>query len=304
MLTEEQRIRMMSPPAGHADLVLDTDAYNEIDDQFAIAYALRSTGKLTVRALYAAPFFNEKSSGPADGMEKSYQEILHIQQLAGCEVPAFRGSDRYLPDESSPVLSPAAEHLCSLAAEYSSSHPLYVVAIGSITNVASALLMHPEIADRIVVVWLGGNALHWPDNKEFNCKQDVAAARVVFSSGAPLVILPCMGVVSAFITTGPEMHYWLDGKNKLCDYLVAHTVAEAESYAAGRVWSRVIWDVTTIGWLLNENDRFMQSSLIPTPVPEYNHTYSCPADHPLCRMIFHINRDALLNDLFRHLTEN
>ncbi len=302
MLNEEQRVKMMMPPSGHADLVLDTDAYNEIDDQFAISYALRATEKLSLKALYAAPFFNEKSSCPSDGMEKSFQEIQHLLRLAGCQVPAFRGSEQYLPDENSPVLSPAAEHLCSLAMNYSCEHPLYVVAIGAITNVASALLLHPEIADHVVIVWLGGHALHWPDNHEFNCMQDVAAARVVFSSGAPLVILPCNGVVSAFTTTGPELHHWLDGRNALCDYLVSHTVEEAEAYAKGKVWSRIIWDVTTIGWMLNQDDRFMQSSLVPTPIPEYDHHYSVQADHPLCRMVYHINRDALFEDLFLHLT--
>ena len=37
--------------------------------------------------------------------------------------------------------------------------PLYVVAIGAITNVASALLTEPALAGKIVVVWLGGHAL-------------------------------------------------------------------------------------------------------------------------------------------------
>ena len=136
---------------------------------------------------------------------------------------------------------------------------------------------------------------------EFNCKQDVAAARVVFSSGAPLVLLPCMGVVSAFTATGPELEYWLKGKNALCDYLVGNTIGEAEKYAGGRVWSRVIWDVTAVGWLLNDHNRFMLSRLVPTPVPGYDHHYSADPSRPLCRMVYHIHRDALFADLIRHI---
>lgn len=60
--------------------------------------------------------------------------------------------------------------------EHSEEKPLYVLAIGAITNVASALLMEPEIKNRMVLVWLGGNAYSWPDNKEFNLFQDVAGA--------------------------------------------------------------------------------------------------------------------------------
>ena len=205
VLTLEQRLRNLQSPGRKVDMVLDTDAYNEIDDQFAIAYALHAGEKLDVKALYAAPFFNDRSSGPADGMERSYQEILNLLRLSGVEKPVYRGSLDYLPDEHTFVDSDAARDLCRRAMAYRPEKPLYVVAIGAITNVASALLMKPEIADRIVVVWLGGHSLEWHDNHEFNCMQDVAAARVVFDSGAPLVILPCMGVVSAFTTTGLEL---------------------------------------------------------------------------------------------------
>ena len=302
MLTMEQRLKNLEIPTGPVDMVLDTDAYNEIDDQFAISYALHATEKLNVLALYAAPFFNNRSSSPADGMERSYQEILKLLRLSKLECPVYRGSDRYLPDEQTPVASDAAKHLTELAMRYSPEKPLYVAAIGAITNVASALLMKPEIADNIVVVWLGGNALEWHDNIEFNIRQDVASARVVFASGAPLVMLPCLGVVSAFTSTEPELTYWLKGKNDLCDYLVQHTVEAANEYAKGRVWSRVIWDVTTVGWLLNDGRRFMLDKLIPTPIPEYDHHYAQDPRRPLCRYVYHINRDALMGDLFAHIS--
>ena len=301
MLTEIERLRSLACPQGRIDMVLDTDAYNEIDDQFAISYALKAAEKLDVRALYAAPFFNERSSSPADGMERSWAEIRNLLSLAGMERPVFRGSPGYLPDEKTPVESDAARDLCARAMGYTPEKPLYAVAIGAITNVASALLMEPAIADRIVVVWLGGHSLEWHDNREFNCEQDVAAARVVFDSGAPLVLLPCMGVVSSFTTTGPELAHWLAGKNALCDYLVRHTVEAAEEYAAGRVWSRVIWDVTTIGWLLNDHGRFMRDKLVPTPIPEYDHRWAQDPRRPLCRMVYHIERDALMGDLFAHI---
>lgn len=301
MLTTEQRIKMLGCPSQKVDMVLDTDAYNEVDDQYAIAYALYADEKLTVKALYAAPFHNALSSGPADGMAQSYQEIKKVLGLANRQVPVFWGSESFLPDESTCVVSDAAEDLCQRAMGYSSEQPLYVVAIGAITNIASALLMNPAIADRIVVVWLGGNSLEWHDNKEFNLRQDVAAARVVFNSGAPLVLLPCYGVVSAFTTTEHELKYWLGAKSGLCDYLVQHTVEAASKYAAGRVWSRVIWDVTAIGWLLNDQNRFMLDKLVHTPIPEYDNHYAEDTRRPLCRMVYYIKRDALMGDLFDHL---
>ena len=116
-MTKEQFIKNLSVPEKKVDVIIDTDAFNEIDDQFAIAYLIRSTEKLNTKAVYAAPFHNKKSTGPADGMEKSYQEILHLLRLAEEKVPVYRGSTDYLPDEKTPVVSDAAEALARLAQE-------------------------------------------------------------------------------------------------------------------------------------------------------------------------------------------
>ena len=80
-------IKRLEKPQGKIDVILDTDTYNEIDDQFALSYMVKSPEKLNVKAIYAAPFFNEKSTGPADGMEKSYEEILRLLILL--EIAAF-----------------------------------------------------------------------------------------------------------------------------------------------------------------------------------------------------------------------
>ncbi len=294
-------------PRGKVDVVLDTDAYNEIDDQFAIAYLLSAPEKANVKALYAAPFLNQNSVSPGDGMERSYQEILHLLSLMGRragEPPVYRGSDTYLPDEKTPVESPAARDLAARAAAYSPENPLYVLAIGAITNVASALLIAPAVAQNMVIVWLGGHALHWPRNDEFNLQQDIAAARVVFDSGAALVLLPCMGVVDHLRTTGPELTHWLGGKNALCDYLCAHTTEEAESYAAGTPWSRVIWDVSTVAWLLDREGRWVQDYPVPRPVPEYDRRWALDPTRPPMRYVFNIDRDGVFTDLFARLSQS
>lgn len=303
MLTTAQRLSLLEIPQGIVDVVIDSDAYNEIDDQFAISYALLSPERCRVQAVYAAPFLNHRSTSPADGMERSYQEIKRLLALLHKDIPYFRGAASYLPDEETPVRSAAAKDLAQRAMAYSPENPLYVVALGAITNVASALLMNPEISDRVVIVFLGGHSLDWPQNQEFNLGQDVAAGRIVYGCGAPLVMLPCLGVVSTFTTTGPELDHWLRGRNPLCDYLVKNTVDEVKSYAEGKVWSRVLWDVTAVGWLLNDDHRFLHSRLIPTPVPEYDHHWGSAPLNPLCRYVYHVNRDALLGDLFAKLIE-
>ena len=302
-MTNEQRMKNLSVPKGMIDVVLDTDAYNEVDDQFAISYMLKSKERLNTKAIYAAPFFNGNSVSPKDGMEKSYNEIFKILSLAGEKFDVFRGSEKYLDDENTPVISSAAEDLVQRAKNYSPEKPLYVVAIGAITNIASAILLNPDIIENIVVVWLGGHGLHYHNTKEFNMYQDVAAARVVMQSGVPFVQLPCMGVVDKFAVSKQELELWLKGKNQLADYLATNTIAAAEAYAKGRAWTRVIWDVTAVGWLLNDSDRFMQSRVIPTPIPTYDNFYATDYNgHPM-RYVYSINRDNLMNDLFEKLTK-
>ena len=181
-MTQEQLIRNLQAPAGHVDVILDTDAYNEIDDQFAIAYLINSQDKATTVGLTAAPFFNQHSDSPEDGMIKSYEEILNILRLAGREelcASVYEGSRAYLPDEKTPVDSPAARFILEKAQEYSVDRPLSVLAIGAITNVASAILLDPSICEKIVVVWLAGQPFHWPHTVEFNLGQDMLASQLM-----------------------------------------------------------------------------------------------------------------------------
>lgn len=296
-------LRRLRKPEGRIDAVLDTDTYNEIDDQYALAYMINSDEKINLKAVYAAPFANCKSDGPADGMEKSYEEILHILRLMNREDlkdRVFRGSREYLPDEKTPVVSEAAKDLADRAMCYTRENPLYVVAIAAITNVASAILLRPEITERMVLVWLGGNALDWPNNREYNLYQDIAAARVIFESRVPLVQLPCMGVVSSFTVSGPELKAYLKGENPLCDYLADFTEQEALACGGGRTWSRPIWDVAAVGWLLDGD--LMSDRIEYAPLPEYDHRYSLRKNSHFYKYVYYINRDNLLEDLVKKLT--
>lgn len=296
-------VKNLEIPKGKTDVVLDTDAFNEIDDQFAIAYMLRSQEKLNVRAIYAAPFENDKSDSAKDGMEKSYNEILKLLGMLEENKTVLKGSDRWLGDEETPVISPAAEHLAKLAEEYSPENPLYVVEIAAITTVASALLINPRIAEKLVIVWLGGNSVSYGENDEFNMRQDVAAARVVFKSGAALVQLPCRGAVDTFRISRPELLYWLKGKNELCDYLADIAVKEGDFYADSEIWTRVIWDVTAVAWLLNDNERFMRYRITERHIPTYDLRYTCGEKNTYMNYVYAVERDKLMEDLIKKLTE-
>lgn len=282
------------------NVILDTDTYNEVDDQYALAYAMLSPEKVNLLAVTVAPFKNSRAATPAEGMEKSYAEAYHIRGLVDekSALPIYRGSTTYLPDKNTPVVSEAAETIVRLAKEC--TEPLYVVAVGAITNVASALLMAPEIAEKIVVIWLGGTALHWKHNHEFNLRQDVPAAQVVFERAKNFVQIPCAGVCTEFATSVPELQYHIGGKNALCDYLLELTANYNKSHENTAVWSKVIWDVTAVAAITAPETLDMVQ--IPRPIVTDNENYAFDMGNPHYVYVRRISRDALYTDLFQKLT--
>lgn len=296
-ITEAQRMERLTSRTGKIRMVLDTDTFNEIDDQFAVVYALQSPERLQVEAFYAAPFFNDLSTGPKDGMEKSYLELHKILNLIGrADIPIYKGSETYLPGPETPVESEAARNLVERAMASSPEDPLYVVAIGAITNVASAILMEPRIIENIVVVWLGGHALHWHNTQEFNLEQDVPAARIILDSGVPLVLIPCMGVASHLKTTLSEMRDFVKESGVIGEYLYeTYRQVHPDHFA----YSRVIWDISTIAYLVNE--RSTPSVLLPSPIVSEEARWSQDPSRHLIRYVNYIDRDGVFRDMFQKL---
>jgi inosine-uridine nucleoside N-ribohydrolase len=290
-------LELLEPPAGRARIVLDTDTYNEIDDQFALVYALLSPERIACEAIYAAPFHNQRSTGPEDGMLKSYDEIGRVLQRLGRSPDGlvYKGSPRWLPSPSQPVHSAAAEDLIARAKD-GSAGPLYIVAIGAITNIASALLAAPEIAERIVVVWLGGQPSSWYHTREFNLSQDLYAARVLFDSGAALVRIPCINVAEHLRTTEAEMERFVKGRGPIGDYLFEIYASYYEDHYAR---SKEIWDIGPIAWLVNP--AWVETTLLHSPILTVDQTWSHDSQRHLVREARAVRRDPIFRDLFQKL---
>lgn len=318
-MNDVERLQKLHSPTGKCRMVLDTDTYNEVDDQFALAYTVRCAeeGLINLLGVYAAPFSHIPSQPSAQkGMELSYLEILNVLEKLGrndLKAIAFRGSERYM--ENKPVDSPAVRDLIRLALASPEEDPLYVVAIGTPTNISSAIAIDPAIIDHIIVVWLGGTPHYWPYANEYNLQQDPTASRILFDSGVPLIQLPTANVISHMLTTIPELEEHLEGKSDIGSYLTGIV----RDYSHGsKVWSKVIWDVTAVAWLMHPE--WFSCSLQHTPrllcdpaIPEPLLSLDCYKDskpmlrwaedrtRPLFCMIESVNRDAVYKDLFERL---
>lgn len=302
-MNEAKRVSALQIPTQYpVGAVLDTDTYNEVDDQFALVYALLSP-RVDLKAVFAAPYFNSRSAGPADGMEKSYQEILRILNYlqVSADGLAWRGSTEYMTAKDRPVDSPAARRLVELARQ--AEQPLQVLTIGCATNVASALLLDPAIADKIVVVWLGGHARGWPHTNEFNLMQDVFAAQVLFDSGVPLVRFPCSQVTELLQTTLSELETCLAGRSAVGDYLVETVRSYAPQGERQFAWSKVIWDIIAVAWI--DCPEALTTVLLPTPrlvgdqtTPKDELCFNLDLTRPLCREAIHVQRDRVFGRVF------
>ena len=299
-LDDAERIARTRPPAdGRIRMVLDTDTANEIDDQFAVVHALLSGERLAVEAVYAAPFVGRGAQTAADGVAASEAEILRLLQRLNLDPSdrVLRGAARFLPDSETPVLNPASEDLIERAHAMPSGEILYVAAIGAITDIAAALLLDPAIVEKIAVVWLGGQPLHWPTADEYNLRGDPHAVRVVLASGVPFLYIPCAGVASHLLTTTAELDRHLRPHGPIGQYLADIFESHDPQYPGA---AKEIWDLAAIAALLNPT--WTPHHTAPAPDLRDDLTWRLAAHNHSIAVANHIPRNPIFADLFQKLS--
>lgn len=346
VLPDDLMAARLALPAGKpVRLLIDTDTANEIDDQFALAWALLSPEHMIVEAITAEPFsfahhragllaaeksiesgeeYNEHLVGgfqgwigrlhaqgrraadlsftmPDEGMELSYREIITIYEKLGMahEGRVFRGAPRYMTHATDIVESEAAETIIRLAR--AGETPLYIAAMGCVTNIAAALLKAPDIVDKIVVIWTSAYPSSAPhcNRPSLNLVQDVHASRLIFDSGVPHIYLPGYQVGAQLKISHAEMRDFVKGRGAIGDYLYylftnnpLHEMF-AISDTDRRTW--VIWDIINIAWLIDPN--WVASYLTTSPVLTEQLYWEKSADRHAMREAHDVQRD----EIFLHL---
>ncbi len=168
--------------------IIDTDAANEIDDLYAIALALVSPERFKIEGFNATHFSNQFGAGPVT-IDMSYSVIMQLLESASLatQYNIFRGSDPFSYPKR-PTRSSAVDFIIEQAYKSSKDDPLWVICLGAATNVASALLIDPEIRNRINCVFHARGEEYWPERTvQFNIQGDILAASYLLESGVPLV---------------------------------------------------------------------------------------------------------------------
>ena len=282
-------------------MILDTDTFNEIDDQFAVVYALMSPDKIDLRGITAELFLNSRSVSHADGMEKSYQEICKILDVLDFKdrVPALKGSTQILKNRTEYPESEAVDFIIKEAKRVrEKDEKLFICAIGALTNVASALIKDPSIADDLVIIWLGGHEIEYDRNpKEFNLQGDVIAAQIVLESNVKYIRIPCCNVASKLQIASEELHASLVGGGAAGEYL-------KDVFASW--WhdqiNKIIWDISAIACITIPEA--METRIISKPqIDDDCYWHHTDAQEKVME-VTKIDRDKVFADLFQRVKKH
>src|ERR1700693_4634369 len=145
-------------PSNKVRVILNTDAKNEADDQYAVVHAIL-TPLFELHGIIPAHFGDRRGPGRLQASHDEVLKVLDLMDLNG-PIPVRPGAATMLPDENTAVPSEGSALIIEEALN-DDPRPLHVAFLGPLTDMASALLENPSIDERNVrVVWIGGE--DWP----------------------------------------------------------------------------------------------------------------------------------------------
>jgi purine nucleosidase len=198
LMSSLAELRSLVP--ARARVIVDNDFSGDPDGLVQLAHHLLSPS-VEIRAVIGShlragdPF--DPSGTTADNAAAAAARVVELLGLTG-RIPVLAGSNVALPDDRSPLRTAATDAIIAEALRDDTDLPLFVACGAGLTEIASAWLLEPRIAERLTLVWIGGpehTGLAVPPpgstGAEYNLAIDIRAARVVLGdSTLPLWQVP------------------------------------------------------------------------------------------------------------------
>jgi purine nucleosidase len=283
-------------PTRQRRVIIDTDAKNEADDQYAIVHALLSP-TLDVRGLIAAHFGTRRSTRSMQESREEIDRLLDLMNLRG-KVTVADGAAGAIADGRTPQDSPGARLIVEESKQASAEDPLYVAFLGPLTDMASAILLDPEIVRRpVVVIWIGGvgyGGVETYPGIEFNLSNDIAAANLVYDSGITIWQVPS-NVYSQVSVSYAELEEKIRGTSDLADYLIDQMVEWNATHHPEPVESRSLGDSPAVSLMLFPRGGNFRT--VPAPRFGREGHYLPGSGHPV-RVVESVDVRFLIEDMF------
>lgn len=171
-------IAPFAPPVGpRSRVVYVNDLSGDIDGLFATVHAILSPA-IDLRAIVGTG-----TGTPGETAQRSAElanEMLAAMKRTG-RVKTYEGSTGKLTAPDAPIRSPGTQAIIDEALRTDTTLPLFVAVGGGLTEVASALMLEPRIAERMTLVWIGGGTPN-VGKQEANFSIDPIAARHIYNA--------------------------------------------------------------------------------------------------------------------------
>ena len=227
-------------------VILDSDTANEIDDLFAIAYALPDE-TIDLLGLSSAQWFHHLSGDSTVYQSQRLNEDL-LRITGRLDLPHPLGADMIMGKPWGGYEardSPAARFIVDQAKATPAGEKLAVLSIGAVTNLASAIALDPSIKEKIVAYTLGFRydfaGGYW-NKDEFNIRRDLNAANYLLNAeGLETHVMP-ISVAIKYTWDRAASYEKLAGTGELGDYLRARW----DSHAGPDMREWTMWDVALL----------------------------------------------------------
>jgi inosine-uridine nucleoside N-ribohydrolase len=297
-------------PSNRPRVLFDSDANNEMDDQYAIAYLLLNGDAFDVDAITV----NRTRGG--GGIEEHAREAERIVTLAGLggRLPVFRGASGSFDEIKDQVTQPRFDGSDAVdeiirRAHAQDSRRLLLLPVGKLTNIALALKKDPSIAPKVRIVWLGSN---YPEPGEYNQENDEPSVQYVMDSAAEFEIaLVRYGTpygTAAVLANLDEVKKRLPGKGpRATEPVIGRHGGSFRTFGdyavnlfsnmPGSPRERALFDMAAVA--IVKNPKWATARKIPAPALVKGKWVERPANTRQVVIWENFNREAIMADFYR-----
>lgn len=292
------------------DIIFDSDANNELDDQHAIAYLLMNQDYFNVLAVTTNA---TKLGGDAAMHAVEAQRIVHLMGDLGKNIPVLPGATGNFEDIRTTLANEvydgweAVDFIIEAARKHSAKKKLLLVPVGKLTNVALALEKAPDITDKVKILWLGSN---YPRPGEYNLENDIPSMNYLLNqnvemgialvdpqngmTGTSQVCVTRGEVKEKFVGKGPKVQPIVGRQGGMFNCFGDYSLNLFDQCSTDDNYRRALFDMAALN--ITRHPDWAEQKEIPAPIMEGKAFVERPDNQHKIKIFYNFNRDAIVED--------